>query len=79
MVHCDNRGSEVMVGSGSHVFCYEQGSASSLAGVFVHKLLNSEDGTFSIDEVRNHARGTDIHEPITRLVVVENTHNMAGK
>lgn len=67
-----------MVGSGSHVFCYEQGSASSLAGVFVHKLTNAEDGTFSIDELRNHIRGADIHEPITQLVVVENTHNMAG-
>ncbi|XP_070505641.1 uncharacterized protein [Chironomus tepperi] len=78
MVHCNKRGSEVMVGSSSHVFCYEQGSASSLAGVFVHKLSNAEDGTFSIDELRNHIRGADIHEPITQLVVVENTHNMAG-
>ncbi|KAG5668139.1 hypothetical protein PVAND_016091 [Polypedilum vanderplanki] len=78
MVHCDKRGSEVMCGSLSHVFCYEQGSASSLAGVFVHKLENNEDGTFSIEAVKKLARGSDIHEPVTQLVVVENTHNMAG-
>ena len=78
MVHCDKRGSEVIVGSLSHVFCYEQGSAAQIAGVFVHKLENHENGTFSIDEVKNHIRGTDIHEPITQLVVIENTHNMAG-
>lgn len=78
MVHCNKRGSEVIAGSMSHVFCYEQGSASSMANVFVHKIQNNEDGTFSIEEVRNIVRGSDIHEPVTQLVVVENTHNMAG-
>jgi threonine aldolase len=78
MVHCDKRGAELVCGSWSHVFCYEQGSAASLAGVFVHKLENHENGTFSIEELKKLVRGTDIHEPITQLVVVENTHNMAG-
>jgi threonine aldolase len=78
MVHCDKRGSELVCGSWSHVFRFEQGSASSLAGVFIHKIENNENGTFSIDEVRALVRGSDIHDPITQLVVVENTHNMAG-
>jgi threonine aldolase len=78
MTHCDKRGSELFAGSWSHVFCYEQGSASALANVFVHKVDNNEDGTFSIDYVESHIRGADIHEPITQLVVIENTHNMAG-
>lgn len=78
MVHCDKRGSEIMVGSWSHVFKYEQGSAAQIANVFVHNLPNLPDGTFSIDAVRENLRGSDIHEPITQLVIVEQTHNMAG-
>jgi threonine aldolase len=78
LVHCDARGSEVMVGNWSHVFRFEQGSAASLGSVFVHTVENSEDGTFSIDDVKAQMRGTDIHEPVTQLVVVEQTHNMSG-
>lgn len=78
MVHCDKRGSEVMVGSWSHVFRYEQGSAASLANVFVHTIPNLDDGTFSIEDVKNGVRGSDIHDAITQLVVIEQTHNMAG-
>lgn len=69
----------MIVGNWSHVFCYEQGSAASIANVFVNKIPNHEDGTFSIDEVKNSIRGGDIHDAITKLVVIENTHNMAGK
>lgn len=79
MVHCDKRGSEVIVGHWSHVFCYEQGSAAAIANVFVNKIENREDGTFSIDDVKSSIRGGDIHDAITQLVVIENTHNMAGK
>lgn len=78
MVHCDKRSSEVIVGSWSHVFRYEQGSASHIANVSVHALANLEDGTFSIEELKDAIRGTDIHEPVTQMVIVEQTHNMAG-
>lgn len=78
MVHCDKRGSEVMVGNWSHVFRYEQGSAASLANVFIHNIPNLDDGTFSIEHVKNNIRGSDIHDPITQLVIVEQTHNMSG-
>lgn len=70
MVHCDKRGSEVMVGSWSHVFRFEQGSAAHIANVFVHTLPNLEDGTFLISDVKNNIRGSDFHEPVTQLVVV---------
>jgi threonine aldolase len=78
MVHCDKRGSEIIVGNWSHVFKYEQGSAAQIANVFIHNLPNLPDGTFSIDAVRENIRGSDIHEPITQLVVIEQTHNMGG-
>jgi threonine aldolase len=78
MVHCDKRGSEIIIGNWSHVFKYEQGSAAQIAGVFVQNVPNLPDGTFSIDAVRENLRGGDIHEPITQLVVIEQTHNMSG-
>lgn len=67
-----------MVGNWSHVFRFEQGSSASLGSVFMHTVDNLEDGTFSIDDVKTKARGSDFHEPVTQLVVVEQTHNMAG-
>lgn len=79
MVHCDKRGSELIAGNWSHVFRFEQGSSASLANVFLHNLMNLDDGTFSIEDVKTSIRGNDFHEPITQLVVIEQTHNMAGK
>jgi threonine aldolase len=78
MVHCDKRGSELIAGHLSHVFRYEQGNAAAVANVFINKLQNNEDGTFSIEEVKKSVRGDDCHDAITKLVVIENTHNMAG-
>ncbi|CAO1430041.1 unnamed protein product [Diamesa hyperborea] len=78
MVHCSQRGSEVIIGHMAHGFAYEQGGAASIAGVSTNKIHNNDDGTFSLDEVKQNIRGTDIHEPITQLVMVEQTHNMAG-
>lgn len=78
MVHCNKRGSEAFMGHMSHTFKYEQGTASAIANVFVNKVHNFDDGTFSIDEVKEGIRGNDAHEPLSQLVCIENTHNMAG-
>ena len=79
MVHCDQRDEEAIVGNWSHVFKYEQGSSASLAGTFIRNIPNNDDGTFSIqDEVVANIRGGDFHEPFTKLVIIEQTHNMAG-
>jgi len=78
MVHCNNRGSEAIVGDMSHVFKYEQGNSAFLGGVMLTTVKNDPDGTFDLAEVESKIRGADIHEPKTSLVVVENTHNMCG-
>ncbi|KAH8347053.1 hypothetical protein KR059_004559 [Drosophila kikkawai] len=78
MVHCHRRGTEALVGDLSHIFLYEQGGASHLAGVQLATLKNEQDGTFSLQELRRRIRHDDYHEPITSLVVVENTHNICG-
>ncbi|KAJ2945855.1 hypothetical protein O0L34_g4761 [Tuta absoluta] len=78
MVHCSKRGSEALVGDCTHIFKYEQGSASHVGGVLLTTLKNKPDGTFDLAEVENKIRGSDIHEPTTSLVCVENTHNYCG-
>jgi threonine aldolase len=78
MVHCDKRGSEAFMGHMSHMFKFEQGAASAIANVFINKVHNFDDGTFSIDEIREGIRGKDLHEPRSQLVCIENTHNFAG-
>lgn len=78
MVHCNNRGSEAIVGHLAHVFLYEQGGAAYLAGVLLNVIENNPDGTFSLEGVKSRIRGWDFHEPRTSLVLVENTHNICG-
>ncbi|GAB0099969.1 probable low-specificity L-threonine aldolase 2 [Sergentomyia squamirostris] len=78
MVHCSGRGEEVIVGNMSHTFLYEQGAAAHLGGVQLATLPNLPDGTFSLDLLRKSIRSFDDHEPVTKLVVIENTHNLCG-
>lgn len=41
-------------------------------------IPNNDDGTFSLEELKQRIRGDDIHEPKTMLAIVENTHNICG-
>ncbi|XP_067006006.2 uncharacterized protein [Anabrus simplex] len=78
MVHCNQRGSEIILGDKTHIFKYEQGGPAQIAGVQVCTIPNKPDGTFDLDEMENHIREDDDHEPRTALVCVENTHNLNG-
>ncbi|KAJ2946157.1 hypothetical protein O0L34_g5088 [Tuta absoluta] len=77
MVHCSKRGSEMICGDLSHVYCRE-GGISHLGGVLVTSVRNLPDGTFNIEELEKKIRGSDIHEPVTMMVTVENTHSFCG-
>ncbi|XP_005188537.2 uncharacterized protein LOC101895854 [Musca domestica] len=79
MVHCHRRGTEAIVGDISHTFLYEQAGAAQIAGVQLATIKNKPDGTFCLREMQHKLRlYDDCHEPVTALVVVENTHNMCG-
>ena len=83
LTHCSRRGDEVLAGDQSHVILYEQGGAAQLGGVFVRTVQNLPDGTLDLAELRAKLQPEgrvcgDPHKTTTRLVVVENTHNMAG-
>lgn len=77
MAHC-NRGDEVILGNFSHTFLYEAGGYSILGSVHPHLIPNQSDGTLDLGDIENAIRPDDVHQPITRLICLENTHNRCG-
>lgn len=77
LVHCQ-RGDEVIMGNLAHTFLFEAGGISALGGVFPHTLTNQPDGTLKLDDIRSAIRGDDVHFPVSKLLVLENTHNRCG-
>jgi len=74
MTHC-GRGDEVILGDQSHIFFYEQGGSSALGGIHPRTVDNQPDGKMTLHHIEAAIRNDDIHFPITRLIVLENTHN----
>jgi len=78
LVHCNKRGSEMIVGDNSHMFLFEQAGAAQFGGVSFRTVPNLSDGTMDMDDIRRAIRDDDIHEPATQLICIENTHNACG-
>jgi threonine aldolase len=76
LVHCDVRGSEVILGDNSHIHVYENGGISTIGGVHPRTVRNNPDGTMDVDQIvaaiRN--RSGALLYPTTRLICLENTH-----
>jgi threonine aldolase len=77
LAHC-GRGDEVILGTKSHMFLYEAGGISALGGIHSCQLPNQSDGTLILDDIQGAIRSKDAHQPISRLVCLENTHNRCG-
>jgi threonine aldolase len=77
LAHCQ-RGDEVILGKEAHTFRYEAGGISVLGGVHSCQLPNQPDGAISLDDIEGAIRSDDPHQPITRLIALENTHNRCG-
>ena len=77
LAHCQ-RGDEVILGKKAHTFLYEAGGISVLGGVHSCQLPNQPDGSLALDDIEDAIRWDDPHEPITRLIALENTHNRCG-
>lgn len=75
-VHC-RPGDELICEERSHVYFYEGGSVARLSGTQV-RTIRAESGFPTPADVRAAVRPDDPHFPRSRLLVVENTHNMAG-
>ncbi len=76
---CHTRpGDDVLVGEGSHSYCYESAAGAVLAGVQFSVV--GRGGHYSVDEAIAATKETDKydHIPPTTLAMVENTHNRGG-
>jgi threonine aldolase len=77
LAHC-NRGDEAILGAHAHTFSFEGGGISALGGIHSHQLEEQADGSLALEEVASAIRPDDIHQPPTRLISLENTHNRCG-
>ncbi len=66
------------MGNLGHTFLHEVGGISALGGVFACIIPNQKDGTLSLKDIRGAYREEDIHHPVSRLVIIENTQNACG-
>src|SRR5579885_1979287 len=69
------RGDEALLGSDSHIYVHEQGSASTLGGIHMKALPTQEDGTMILSDIEHAVSPDDDHYARTRLVALENTIN----
>ncbi|XP_058183336.1 low-specificity L-threonine aldolase 1-like [Rhododendron vialii] len=80
LVHCEIRGSEVILGDNSHIHIFENGGISTIGGVHPRTVKNNQDGSMDIDLIEAAIRDgkMDICYPTTRLICLENTHANSG-
>jgi threonine aldolase len=77
-IRCHTRpGDEMLLDAKAHIYWYEAGGPAALSGV-ICRTLKGVRGVFSPDDVRAALRPIDIHFPPTRLLAIENTHNLGG-
>ena len=72
-----HKGDEVFMEAESHVYYYEVGGISAIAGVIPH-LIPGKRGQIPPEKLEEAIRPPNLHFPNPRLVVIENTHNRAG-
>jgi threonine aldolase len=76
LTHC-RPGNEIILEAESHIFYYEAGAVSALAGV-QSRTISGVRGAIDPKDLVEAIRGDDIHFPETGLICLENTHNRAG-
>ena len=72
------RGDEIICGLKSHIYRNEQGAMAALAGVQARPLEEELDGTLDIQNIESAIQISDDHHAITRVISIENTHNICG-
>jgi len=77
-LHVRPGGDEVILHRSAHPIMAEAGSPAALTGAMVYPL-DSDDGTFTADQVRGALRQVgNRYQPVSRLVHVEQTTNLTG-
>jgi threonine aldolase len=69
------RGMELITDADSHIVQHEAGGHAAIVGVSARTIPGRRDGTMDPDAIAAAFRdSTDLHNPITGLVTLENTH-----
>jgi threonine aldolase len=70
-------GDEIIAHKDSHIIHYETGAPAALAGCMICPL-DGPRGLFEAAQVRAAIRPRDQHAPVSKMLVIENTHNKGG-
>jgi threonine aldolase len=71
------RGEEIILDEGSHIFNYEVAALAVLSAV-QPRTLRGHSGILDPEEIRQAIRAPNIHVPRTALVCLESSHNRGG-
>ena len=77
LAHC-GRGDEIILGSLSHTFLFEQGGCAAVGGIQPRTIPNQPDGKIPPAEIEAAVRADNVHFPRSRLIILENTHNLCS-
>ena len=72
-----SHGEQVILEAQSHIYWYEVGGISSIAGLFP-KIVKSQAGAPKPEAIQAAITPKDIHFPKSSLICLENTHNRHG-
>ncbi len=72
------RGDEVIIEENAHVGMYEAGAFAVVSGLVMKRLTGRPYGVLDPNEVREAIAPDDVHRAPTRLVCLENTHNVSS-
>ncbi len=72
-----NHGEQVILEAQSHIYWYEVGGISSIAGLFP-KIVKSQAGAPKPEAIQAAITPKDIHFPKSSLICLENIHNRHG-
>ena len=72
LAHCQ-RGEEILVGEQYHIHCDEAAGVAVLGSVAMHALTTDLYGRFDLEQLSAAVKPNDYHQPITRLLCLENT------
>ena len=74
--HCAP-GNEFICEEGCHIYNYEQGAFAQLSGL-VARTIDAPNNNIEVENLIGKIRPNDQHTVQTRLVCLENTHNLGG-
>lgn len=77
LAHC-GRGDEIILGSLSHSFYFEQGGSAAVGSIHPRTVPNQPDGKLALEDIEASIRADNVHFPISRLIILENTHNLCN-